>query len=237
MAASFNNEPPTKVIITTLTLCESFIMALSGKTALICGGAKNLGAQVALELASAGASLALHYNSEKTKASADELSAVLVDKWPNVKFQFYTGDLTSGGPVEKLFNDVVRDFGGIDIVVNTVGMVLKKPFVDITEKELDTMFAYVDLAYAGPCILMLTVSTQHQYQGRLPDSTARRKACQRQRQTHLNRHSPPRRLHRLLLRLRRLEGAARRFHSCPLQRTCGSKDQCQYNRTWSYGYT
>lgn len=119
-------------------------MALSGKTALICGGAKNLGAQIALELASVGANLALHYNSEKTRASADKLSATLKEKYPNVEVHFYTGDLTSAGPVEKLFSDVLRDFGGIDIVVNTVGMVLKKPFVDITEKEIDTMFAYVD---------------------------------------------------------------------------------------------
>lgn len=118
-------------------------MALSGKTALICGGAKNLGAQCALELASVGANLALHYNSEKTKASADKLSATLKETYPNVKFKFYTGDLTTGGPVDKLFSDVLGDFGSIDIVVNTVGMVLKKPFVDITEKEIDTMLGYL----------------------------------------------------------------------------------------------
>lgn len=131
-------------------------MALSGKTALICGGARNLGAQVALELASVGASLALYDNSEKTKASADKLSAILTDQYPNVKFHFYTGDLTSGGPVEKLFSDVLRDFGGVDIIVNTVGIVLKKPFVDITEEEIDTMFAYVDHIYVGICHHTLT---------------------------------------------------------------------------------
>ena len=119
-------------------------MALSGKTALICGGAKNLGAQIALELASVGANLALHYNSAKTKESADKLSSTLKDKYPNIKFNFYTGDLTTSGPVEKLFNDVLRDFGSIDIVVNTVGMVLKKPFVDITEEEVDMMLAYAN---------------------------------------------------------------------------------------------
>lgn len=121
----------------------TFNMALSGKTALICGGAKNLGAQIALELANIGANLALHYNSAKTKSDADKLAATLKEKHSNVKFQFYQGDLTSGSAVEKLFTDVLRDFGGIDIVVNTVGMVLKKPFVDITEQEMDKMFACV----------------------------------------------------------------------------------------------
>lgn len=116
-------------------------MALSGKTALICGGAKNLGAQIALELAGVGANLALHYNSAKTKKDADHLATTLNEKHPNIKVRFYQGDLTAAATVEKLFADVLHDFGGIDIVVNTVGMVLKKPFVDITEQELDTMFA------------------------------------------------------------------------------------------------
>src|SRR5690606_33802914 len=31
-------------------------------------------------------------------------------------------------------------FGGIDIAINTVGMVLKKPFLDTTEEDYDTMF-------------------------------------------------------------------------------------------------
>lgn len=42
-------------------------MALSGTVALVTGGAKNLGAQVAGELASVGANLALHYHSASSK--------------------------------------------------------------------------------------------------------------------------------------------------------------------------
>jgi NAD(P)-dependent dehydrogenase (short-subunit alcohol dehydrogenase family) len=36
---------------------------------------------------------------------------------------------------------VLKDFGKIDIVVNTVGKVLKKPITDISEEEYDAMFA------------------------------------------------------------------------------------------------
>jgi NAD(P)-dependent dehydrogenase (short-subunit alcohol dehydrogenase family) len=116
-------------------------MSLKGKVALITGGAKNLGAQIALELAPLGASLALHYNSAKTKEDAVKLQETFKQKYPSTKVVFYAADLTTAAAVDKLFQDVSKDFGQIDIVVNTVGMVLKKPIVDISEVEYDKMFA------------------------------------------------------------------------------------------------
>lgn len=65
--------------------------ALSGKVALITGGAKNLGADIARELASVGASLALHYNSASTKNDAIKFEAELKQKYPSLKVVFYQG--------------------------------------------------------------------------------------------------------------------------------------------------
>lgn len=115
-------------------------MALANKTALITGGVKNLGAEIAILLAGEGANLALHYNSEKTKPDAEKIVKELGDSHPKSKVKVYQGDLTTAAAVEGLFEDVLKDFGGIDIVVNTVGMVLKKPIVEISEKEYDQMF-------------------------------------------------------------------------------------------------
>ncbi|GES59235.1 short-chain dehydrogenase [Aspergillus terreus] len=116
-------------------------MSLSGKTALITGGAKNLGAQIARELASVGANLALHYHASSSKADASKLEAELKQKYPSIKIAFYDGDLTSAAAVTKLFQETIRDFGHVDIVVNTVGKVLKKPITEISEAEYDSMFA------------------------------------------------------------------------------------------------
>ncbi|KAJ5151560.1 NAD(P)-binding protein [Penicillium capsulatum] len=116
-------------------------MALNGKVALVAGGVKNLGAETARELAGAGAQLALHYNSASSKTQASELEAELKQKHPNLKVAFYQGDLTRASAVEQLFQSVLKDFGKIDIVVNTVGKVLKKPITDISEEEYDSMFA------------------------------------------------------------------------------------------------
>ena len=116
-------------------------MALSGKVALITGGVKNLGAQTALELAGVGANLALHYHSKGGEKDAAALEAALKKKNPSIKVAFYQGDLTSASAVTKLFQEVLRDFGHVDIVINTVGKVLKKPITEISEEEYDTMFA------------------------------------------------------------------------------------------------
>jgi NAD(P)-dependent dehydrogenase (short-subunit alcohol dehydrogenase family) len=113
-------------------------MALDGKVALITGGVKNLGVQIARELAASGANLALHYHSSSSQSDAARAEAELQQ---SVKVVTYQGDLTSAAAVTKLFEDVKRDFGKIDIVVNTVGKVLKKPITEITEEEYDTMFA------------------------------------------------------------------------------------------------
>ncbi|OJI95895.1 hypothetical protein ASPVEDRAFT_77669 [Aspergillus versicolor CBS 583.65] len=113
-------------------------MSLAGKVALVTGGVKNLGAQVARELAGQGASLALHYHSAGSQSDAKKVEAELNQ---SVKVATYQADLTSAGACTKLFEDTLRDFGKIDIVVNTVGKVLKKPITEINEEEYDSMFA------------------------------------------------------------------------------------------------
>lgn len=116
-------------------------MSLTGKVALVTGGVKNLGAETAKELAWQGANLALHYNSASSKANATELEAELKQKFPALKVAFYQADLTTASAVSVMFQSVLKDFGKIDIVINTVSKVLKKPITEISEEEYDSMFA------------------------------------------------------------------------------------------------
>ncbi|CAK7238665.1 MAG: hypothetical protein STHCBS139747_000083 [Sporothrix thermara] len=116
-------------------------MSLKGKVAFITGGGKNLGADIARELAALGASLALHYNSPSSEAESQKTEKELVSAYPAIKVKLYQADLTTAGAVEKIFTTIEKDFGRIDIVVNTIGKVLKKPITEITEKEYDDMFA------------------------------------------------------------------------------------------------
>lgn len=116
-------------------------MSLQGKVAIVTGGVKNLGAEIALQLAPLGASLALHYNSASSAEHTKDLQKQLEKVSPGIKVKFYQADLTTEKAVESLFTSVKKDFGRIDIVVNTVGKVLKKGITDISEDEYDTMFA------------------------------------------------------------------------------------------------
>ncbi len=113
---------------------------IKGKMVLIAGGAKNLGGLLARDLAEHGAkAVAIHYNTSATKPAADETVAAI--KAAGAKAIALQSDLTTAGAVEKLFADTVAAIGKPDIAINTVGKVLKKPFVEITEAEYDEMTA------------------------------------------------------------------------------------------------
>lgn len=112
--------------------------SIKGKTVLIAGGAKNLGGLIARDLAAQGAkAITVHYNTSATKQAADETVAAI--KAAGAQAFAFQGDLTTAGAVEKLFTDAKAAMGSIDIAINTVGKVLKKPFVEITEAEYDAM--------------------------------------------------------------------------------------------------
>lgn len=113
---------------------------IKGKTVIIAGGAKNLGGLIAKDLAAHGAkAIAIHYNSSSSKADADDtLSVIKAAGTEGVALQ---ADLTTAGAMEKLFADSIAAIGKPDIAINTVGKVLKKPMIDISEAEYDEMSA------------------------------------------------------------------------------------------------
>src|SRR5690606_13406269 len=126
---------------------------LKGKVVLIAGGAKNLGGLLSRNLASKGAKIAIHYNSDSTQKEAEQTLSE-IEKAGGEGFLFQA-DLTKVENIQKLFAETKSKFGGIDIAINTVGMVLKKPILETSEEEYDTMFdinskvAYFFLQEAG----------------------------------------------------------------------------------------
>lgn len=112
--------------------------SLQGKHILIAGGGKNLGGLIARQAAEAGADIAIHYNSESSRAEAEATLAAVESS--GAKGVLLTGDLTRPANVEKLFADAASALGTIDIAVNTTGKVLRKPISDTTEDEYDSMF-------------------------------------------------------------------------------------------------
>jgi len=127
--------------------------SLQGKSAVVAAGAKNLGGLVSKTLAEHGANVAVHYNSSGTKKAADATAAAIRET--GAQAITVQGDLTNPANVAALFDAAVDAFGGVDIAVNTVGKVLRKPILETTEAEYDSMFdinskaAYFFLQQAG----------------------------------------------------------------------------------------
>lgn len=114
--------------------------SIKGKTVLIAGGAKNLGGLVATDLAANGAkAVAIHYNSAATQADAERTAAAIAAAGASA--HMFQADLTTAAAMARLFADARAAMGGIDIAINTVGKVLKKPIVEISEAEYDEMSA------------------------------------------------------------------------------------------------
>lgn len=113
---------------------------LDGKVVIIGGGAKNLGGLISRDLAQHGAkAIVVHYNSNSTKAAADETVAAV--KAAGAEAIAVQGDLSVVSNNVKLFDEAIKAFGGVDIAINTTGMVIKKPIVEVSEEDYDKIFA------------------------------------------------------------------------------------------------
>lgn len=112
---------------------------LAGKVALVGGGAKNLGGLISRQLAHAGARVVVHYNSAGTRNDADETVAAI--QKAGSEALAVQADFTRVADVAKVFEAAKAKFGRLDVAINTVGKVLKKPFTEVTEAEYDDMAA------------------------------------------------------------------------------------------------
>ena len=104
------------------------------KTALVTGGARGIGLAISRRLAADGFRVAVHYNS--SQAAAEQLAAELSrqDGLPHLALR---ADLAERSQVEELF----RQAGPVDVLVNNAGIAQQKLFSDITPEEWRRMFA------------------------------------------------------------------------------------------------
>lgn len=111
---------------------------LRDRVAVVAGGEKNLGGLLSTSFANEGAKVVLHYHSAASAADAENtVKAVREAGSQAVAVQ---GDLTEVSELRRLFDVAVDTFGGVDVAVNTTGMVLRKPILETSEEEYDRMF-------------------------------------------------------------------------------------------------
>ncbi|MEL6682173.1 MAG: 3-oxoacyl-ACP reductase family protein [Pseudomonadota bacterium] len=133
-------------------------MKLKGKTAIVTGGGRDIGAAVAKKLASEGASVALNYFS--SAASAEEtVSAIETAGGRALAIQ---GDLTKAAEVSSFVTKVVETFGSVDVLVNNAGgLVARKT---IAEMPLEHWQEVMDVNLTST-FLMTNAVLQHMTSG------------------------------------------------------------------------
>ena len=118
---------------------------LSGKTAIITGGSKGLGEQMAYALAEAGADVALV---SRTQADLDAVSSA-IHAATGRRVIGVAADVTKDTEIQTMVQAVMAEFGQIDILVNNAGIGGTTPVHDLSEEEWDR---FMNLNLKGPVL-------------------------------------------------------------------------------------
>jgi 3-oxoacyl-[acyl-carrier protein] reductase len=109
---------------------------LSNKVTVVTGGSKGIGAEIARELAGAGASVVVNYAT--SREGADKLVAEIIGN--GGKAVAIQGDVAKAADVERLFAETKRVFGPIDVLVNNAGVYRFGSLASISEAEFHRHF-------------------------------------------------------------------------------------------------
>jgi NAD(P)-dependent dehydrogenase (short-subunit alcohol dehydrogenase family) len=107
---------------------------LDGRVAVVTGASRGLGRAMAVELGSAGAKLALV---GRDRAKLDETAAEAAKS--GAETAVFLADVTDEAQVRALEQGVRQRFGHVDILVNNAGMNIRKPLVEYTLDEWNTV--------------------------------------------------------------------------------------------------
>jgi NAD(P)-dependent dehydrogenase (short-subunit alcohol dehydrogenase family) len=109
---------------------------LEGKVALVSGAGRGLGRAMAMALAQAGSDLALV---SRTGEELKKVSEEIISLDPKRKALPFPADLALSDEIPGLVENVLAEFGRIDILINNAGRNIRGPAEDVTTQGWDTV--------------------------------------------------------------------------------------------------
>lgn len=110
---------------------------LEGKVAVVTGAARGIGKEIALKYASEGADIAFTdlVIDENGKKTEEEIAAL------GVRCKGYPSDASDFAATEAVVEEIKKDFGRIDVLVNNAGITMDGLMLRMTEKQWDKVIS------------------------------------------------------------------------------------------------
>jgi 3-oxoacyl-[acyl-carrier protein] reductase len=112
---------------------------LAGKVAIVTGSGRNIGRSIALALAAGGAAVVVNARSNKAEADA----VVREIEAGGGRAVAVIGDIAEAATAEKLAAAAVKNFGGIDVLINNAAIRKEKPLEQTTFEEWREVHAII----------------------------------------------------------------------------------------------
>ncbi len=116
---------------------------LKGKTAVITGGSRGIGREIALEFAKNGANIAIIFSGNEQKAM--EVCDVAAKEW-GVVAKCYQCNVADFEQSKQICNYIISDFSTVDILINNAGITKDNLLLRMSESDFDDV---VDINLKG----------------------------------------------------------------------------------------
>lgn len=135
---------------------------LEGKVALVTGGSRGIGREIALQLAKAGAKIAVNFSGSEAKANevVDQIKANGGEAFA------IQADVSNAEAVNQMIKGVISQFGALDILVNNAGITRDNLLMRMKEEEWDAVIN-TNLKGVFNCTKAVTRQMMKQRKGRI----------------------------------------------------------------------
>lgn len=112
---------------------DNHAAVLAGRTAIVTGAARGIGAAIAIAFARSGGNVVLNSRteSEALRETIDTLTRA------KARFHLCVGDVNDGDFAKRMAAEAEEAFGGIDIIVNNAGVIKDRPVMFMREADWD----------------------------------------------------------------------------------------------------